>query len=172
MLVTPSPVCLLIVIFEFGKIAVLAMVLLGVRAIRLIFMIVPLVIVVVLFVVVADSSLVIFGAQRYGRHCYWGYKGGTKQGRIQETGHDWIILLPAIEQFWYQAVADPAGRTQRIEYKDDQYLLSRVSPWLRHRPSAVLHANMSVPAVAGNAGNFAARHKEWSAPGRQSEPRP
>ena len=62
MFVTPAPVCLLIVVFELGKVSILAMVLFGIHAIRLIFMTIPLMIVIVLFVVVGASSSVIFGS--------------------------------------------------------------------------------------------------------------
>jgi len=87
MLVTPVPVCLSIVVFELVKIAIFAMVLFYIHTIRLIFMIVPFMIVIVLFVVVCASGLLIVGSQRPWRHGYWGHKGGTQQGRIPETGH-------------------------------------------------------------------------------------
>src|SRR5579863_12408 len=59
MLVTPSPIGLLVVLFQLGEIAVFAMILFGVHAVCLIFMSVPLMIVVVIFVMVAARSLVI-----------------------------------------------------------------------------------------------------------------
>jgi hypothetical protein len=31
----------------------------------------------------------VFGSQRCWRHCYWGHKSGSQQGRIQETWHDY-----------------------------------------------------------------------------------
>jgi hypothetical protein len=46
------------------------------HVVRLIFVIVPLMIVIVEFVVVDD--LVILGAQRCRRDCDWGYKRGTQ----------------------------------------------------------------------------------------------
>jgi len=84
MLVTPAPICLLIVLVDPGKIAIFTMVLLCIQAIRLIFMTIPFMIVIVLFVVVG-ASLLIFGSQSCWRHCDWGYKGGSQQGRIPET---------------------------------------------------------------------------------------
>ena len=84
MLVTPTPVCLLIVVVELGKGYMFAMVLFSPRPIRLIFMVAPLMIVVVLSVVVGP---VIFGSQRGWRYCHRRYKGGTQHGRVQEMGH-------------------------------------------------------------------------------------
>jgi hypothetical protein len=92
MFVTPVKVCLLIVFVELGKIAILAMVLFHVHTIRLIFMTIPFMIVIVVFVVVGASvlfliALLIFASQRCWSHCDWDYKGGAQQGRIPETGH-------------------------------------------------------------------------------------
>ena len=74
MIVTPAPVSLLIVVFELGKIAIFAMVLFCIHTIRLIFMTIPFMIVIVLFVVISDRLvilviLVVLGAQRHGGHC-------------------------------------------------------------------------------------------------------
>jgi hypothetical protein len=63
MLVTPTPVSLLIVVVELGKRTVFAMIFFRVDTIRLIFMTVPFMIVIVLFVVVGLSRLVILGSQ-------------------------------------------------------------------------------------------------------------
>ena len=63
MLVTPAPICLLIVVFKLGKIAVFAMVVFCPDTIRLIFMVVPFMIVVVLFVVVDARGFLILGSQ-------------------------------------------------------------------------------------------------------------
>src|ERR1039458_2350999 len=93
MLVTPVPVILLLVIFELGKIPGFAMVLFCIDTIRLIFLTVPCMVVIVLFVVIAASGLLILGAQHSRRHCYWGHKGCTQQGGTPETGHSCIILL-------------------------------------------------------------------------------
>ena len=63
MLVTPVPVILLIVVFELTEIAVLAMVLFCIDTIRLIFLAVPRMVVIVLFVVIGASLLpVILGS--------------------------------------------------------------------------------------------------------------
>ena len=93
MLVTPVPVILLIVLFELGKLDVFAMVLLGIDTICLVFLTVPCVVVIVLFVVIGASGLLIFGSQHSRRHCYWGHKGGTQQGSTPETGHCRFVLL-------------------------------------------------------------------------------
>jgi hypothetical protein len=82
-----------------------AMVLLGPPAIRLIFMAVPFMIVVVLFVVIGASGPLILGSQRCGRDCYWDHKGGAEQDCIQETGHN-LFSYPVIEQVSCQAFAD------------------------------------------------------------------
>src|SRR5579872_3340194 len=84
MLVTPTPVCLLIVVVELGKDYIFAMALFSPRTIRLVFMAAPLMIVVVLFVVV---GLVIFGSQRGWRYRHRRYKCGAQHGRVQEMGH-------------------------------------------------------------------------------------
>jgi hypothetical protein len=77
MLVTPAPVCLLILVFEFIEIAVFTMVLFGVHTIRLIFVAVPLMIVIVLFVVVC-ASVISLGSQRKWCYCKWDSdKSGT-----------------------------------------------------------------------------------------------
>ena len=52
MFVAPAPIGLLIVLMEFGKIAILAMVLLGIHTVGLVFMFVPFMIVIVLFVMI------------------------------------------------------------------------------------------------------------------------
>jgi len=62
MFVPPTPVGLLVVYFELGKIAIFAMVLPGVGTIRLIFMTIPFMIVIVLFVVIAASGFLILGS--------------------------------------------------------------------------------------------------------------
>jgi hypothetical protein len=76
--VPPAPVSLLIVVFERRKIGVFAVVLLGVHAVRLIFIIVPFMIVVMLFVVVTAGGLFVVGAQRSWRHCDRDRQGGTE----------------------------------------------------------------------------------------------
>src|ERR1700690_1862729 len=105
MIVTPAPVGLLIVVFELGKVVILAMVLFCPHTIRLIFMIIPFMIVIVLFVVVGSSGLVFLGSQRCWRDCYRDHKGSTQQGRIPETGHIFITLLSG-----YGAILVPSIR--------------------------------------------------------------
>src|ERR1035438_5713382 len=119
MLVTPVPVILLLVIFELGKIPGFAMVLFCIDTIRLIFLTVPCMVVIVLFVVIAASGLLILGSQHSRRHCYWGHQGRTQQGCTPETGHGCFILLTAMEQSWGQAFRRQRQRTQRMEDKDD-----------------------------------------------------
>jgi hypothetical protein len=88
----PSPIGLLIVLIELGKIAVFAMTLFCPYFIRLILMIVPLMIVVVIFVVVSVTGLVIVGPQR-GRHaCRCGREDGATQSYIPKTGHDFYHI--------------------------------------------------------------------------------
>jgi hypothetical protein len=106
MLMTPAPVGLLIVVVELGKDDTFAMAFLYPHAIRLIFMIIPLMIVIVSFVVVDD--LMILGAQRCGDHCDWGYQNGAQQDGIQETGHDYSPN-PEIRQLPCQAFGDGCG---------------------------------------------------------------
>jgi len=95
MLVTPVPVRLLIALVGFGKIAILAMVLFQVNAIRLIFMTIPFMIVIVVLVVVGASvlliGLLIVGSQRCWRYCDWCYKGSAEHGRIPEAGHSYLL---------------------------------------------------------------------------------
>src|SRR5208283_543459 len=95
MLVTPVPVRLLIALVGFGKIAILAMVLFHVNAIRPIFMTIPFMIVIVVLVVVGASVLLIglllVGSQGRWRYCDWGYKGGAQQGRVPEAGHSYLL---------------------------------------------------------------------------------
>ena len=59
MVVTPSPIGLLIVVVQRGEGVILAMILFRIHAIRLILMIVPLMIVVVLFVMVAAGAFIL-----------------------------------------------------------------------------------------------------------------
>jgi hypothetical protein len=68
MFVTPAPIGLLIVLVDLSKIPILAMGLFSLRAIRLIFLTIPYMIVVVSFVVVR-ASLLIFSSQGCGRDC-------------------------------------------------------------------------------------------------------
>ena len=75
MLVTPSPVSLLIVVFEFGEIGIFAMGLFGPRAVRPIFLPIPFMIVIVFLVVIGASSRVILGSQG----------GWRKSGAISRT---------------------------------------------------------------------------------------
>ena len=63
MFVTPAPVCLLIVLVQRGKSSVFVMVLFCVHAIGAIFMSIPFMIVVVLFVVVGYGGLVVLCSQ-------------------------------------------------------------------------------------------------------------
>src|ERR1017187_8232808 len=92
MVVAPVPVILLIVLFELRKIAVFAMVLFCIDTIRLIFLAVPCMVVIVLFVVIGASGLLILGAQSCRGHCNWGHQGGTQQSHIPETRHDYSSL--------------------------------------------------------------------------------
>jgi hypothetical protein len=87
MFVTPPPVRLPIILFEFEKLAILAMALFLPHPVRLIFMAVPFMIVIVFLVMVAASPLIlmilmILRAQRRGNYCYGGYQGGTQKDRI------------------------------------------------------------------------------------------
>ena len=63
MFVTPAPVGLLIVVVELDKRRIFAVVVFYVHLIRLIFITVPLMIVIVLFVMVGDTYLRIRGSQ-------------------------------------------------------------------------------------------------------------
>jgi hypothetical protein len=56
------------------------MVLFSPRAIRFVFVLAPLVIVIVLFVVIGFA---IFGSQDCWCYCHWRYKGRADQGRVQ-----------------------------------------------------------------------------------------
>jgi membrane protein implicated in regulation of membrane protease activity len=87
MVVTPAPIGLLIVVLELVELAVFVMGLFAPSTVSLILMIVPLMIVIVLFVVVA-GTLVFVGEQRNWRYRDRDQKGGAKQSRIQKTGHD------------------------------------------------------------------------------------
>jgi hypothetical protein len=73
MIVTPSPVCLLIFVPELGERLVLAMILLYPHTVRPIFTAVPFVVVVVPFVVV----YAILGSGRWG-HCDRRDEGGAQ----------------------------------------------------------------------------------------------
>ena len=120
MLVAPVPVILLIALFEVGKIAVFAMVLFCIETIRLIFLTVPCMVVIVLFIVIGASGLLILGSQHSRRHCYWGHQGRTQQGGTPETGHGLFYSpITAMEQSWGQAFRRRRQRTQRTENKDD-----------------------------------------------------
>lgn len=77
MLVTPSPIGLLVVFFELGKITIFAMVFFGIHTIGLVFMAIPFVIFVVLFVVIG-ANLVLFGSQRCWPYCYRDHQGGAQ----------------------------------------------------------------------------------------------
>src|ERR1700692_1258691 len=83
MLVTPPPVCLLIVVAKPGKFLIFAMVLFCPHTIRAIFMAIPVMIVVMLLVMVSA----IVGEQRCWRYRDRGHQGGRQQGRIQKSGH-------------------------------------------------------------------------------------
>jgi hypothetical protein len=111
MLVAPVPVVLLILLFKLGKIAGFAMVLFCINTIRLIFLTVPCVVVIVLFVVISASGLLIFGSQHSRRHCYWGHKGCTHEGGTPETGHRWFTLL-----YGDGAIAGPNIRLRPVFY--------------------------------------------------------
>ncbi len=84
MLVTPAPVCLLVVGFEFGELDGFVVFLRVVCAIRLIFTIVPFMIVIIFFIVVGPNGRVILGAKRCGHNCHWRQESGTQQGRVAE----------------------------------------------------------------------------------------
>ena len=75
MFVAPVPVILLIVLVEFGKLAIFAMVLFCIDTIRLIFLAVPCMVLIVLFVVIGASGLLILGSQRCRGHCNWDPSG-------------------------------------------------------------------------------------------------
>lgn len=80
---TPAPVGLLIVVGDSGKFPIFAMVFFCPHTIRAIFMAIPVMIVVVLFVMVSA----IVGKQRCWRYRDRGHQGGSEQGRIQKSGH-------------------------------------------------------------------------------------
>ena len=65
MFVAPVPVVLLIFVFEFRKLVVFAMVLFGVDTIRLIFLAVPGMVVVALFVVIGAGGLLILMMRKW-----------------------------------------------------------------------------------------------------------
>ena len=69
----PTPVILLITIFEFVEVGIFAVPLFDPDAIRLIFVVVPLVIVVMLFVVVVIVSSIV-RPQRGRSQCDWKYE--------------------------------------------------------------------------------------------------
>ena len=69
MVVTPVPVILLIVVFESGEIVVFPVVLFCVDSVRLVFLTIPSVVVIVLFVVIGASGILILGSQHSRRHC-------------------------------------------------------------------------------------------------------
>src|ERR1022692_4833515 len=94
MFVAPVPVILLIILFELGKLAVFAMVLFCIDTIRLIFLAVPCMVVVVLFVVIGASGPLILGSQRCRGHRNGGHQGGTQQSYVPETGHGYSPLRP------------------------------------------------------------------------------
>ena len=84
MLMTPAPIGLSIVLVEPGKLAIFAVVLLGIHTIRPIFVTIPFVIVIVLFIMV-NARLLLLGLQRGWRYCHGGQTSGAQQGRSQET---------------------------------------------------------------------------------------
>jgi hypothetical protein len=106
MLVTPAPVSLLIVVIELRKIAIFAMVLFGVRTIRLIFILVPFVIVIFVLVVIDDLGFLIRGPKRCRYECYWGHQGGAQYGFIPETGH---VYSPVQQHSKYRATHSPSA---------------------------------------------------------------
>lgn len=93
MLVPPAPIGLLVVLVQRGEGAIFAMVLFCVRTIRLIFMIVPFMIVVILFVMIAASDLVVLGSERGWHQNDWNDEGDTQQRCIQKTGHMYITPI-------------------------------------------------------------------------------
>jgi hypothetical protein len=90
MLVTPSPVSLLIVVFEFGEIGIFAMGLFGPRAICPIFLTIPFMIVVMFLVVIGVSGPVILGAQSGWRKCDRSQKRRSEYCCVPETGCDYF----------------------------------------------------------------------------------
>ena len=86
-IVAPVPVVLLIFVFEFDKLGRLAVVLFGIDTIRLVFLAVPGMVVIVLFVVIGAGGLLILGSRHSRRHGDWGHKDGSQQGGTPETGH-------------------------------------------------------------------------------------
>jgi hypothetical protein len=90
MLVTPSPVSLLIVVFEFGKIGIFAMGLFGPRAVRPIFLTIPFMIVVMFLVVIGVSGPVILGPQ--GGWCKYdrSQERRTEYCCVPEMGRDYF----------------------------------------------------------------------------------
>ena len=92
MVVAPVPVILLIALFELGEISAFAMILFCIDTIRLIFLAVPCMVVIVLFVVIGASGPLILGAQPCRGHRNWGHQGGTQQSYVPETGHGYFPL--------------------------------------------------------------------------------
>src|SRR5579871_2723736 len=101
MFVSPVPVILLIRLFQLRKIAGFAVVFFCIGTIRLIFLTVPCMVVIVLFVVIG-ASLLVLGSQRCRRHYYWDHKGSADDRCTPETGHVCLILLYSNE-----AIAGP-----------------------------------------------------------------
>ena len=77
MFVTPAPIGLLIILSEFDKAGIFAMVFFYPHTIRLIFVCIPLVIVIVCSVVVGACVPLIRGLQRDGRYCQRGNQGSA-----------------------------------------------------------------------------------------------
>src|ERR1035438_926180 len=113
MFVTPAPVSLLIVVLEFVELTVLVMGLFSPRTVSLILMIVPFMIVIVLFVVIA-RTLAIVSEHRCRREYDRDHKGGTKQSRIQKTGHG---ISPAHRREHLSRQSFPNGRGGRNNQK-------------------------------------------------------
>jgi hypothetical protein len=101
MFMAPVPVILLIRLFQLRKIAGFAVVFFCIGTISLIFLTVPRMVVIVLFVVIG-ARLLILGSQGCWHYCYWGHKGTADDRCTPETGHVCLILLYSDE-----AIAGP-----------------------------------------------------------------
>jgi hypothetical protein len=85
MLVTPTPVGLLLASVKRIKLAIFVMVCVSVHAVRLIFATIPVVVVMMGLVVVDDNVGLVLGSERSGSQCEWRYQGDTQEGSTSET---------------------------------------------------------------------------------------
>src|ERR1700693_153018 len=112
MLVSPRPIRLLILRFEFREIRVLAVVLLYPNTVGTILMSIPRMIVIKFFIMV----LAIIGSQRSWCQGDWGKQRSTQQRGIQETVHK--ILLTVLNAIPRPRFIWSHSWLQSVEYKD------------------------------------------------------